>query len=108
MENDDYIGKIHVIHQFDTLEYESPHKRWYCECSCGNQVVLTENEIYSQSCAKACSQLRGEICAMDLFNELGVRYIAQPGGSIRDDAVIDCCNQLKIAMAFTGMRLFHH
>jgi len=38
----------------------------------------------------------------------GVRYIAQPGGSIRDDAVIDCCNQYGIAMAFTGMRLFHH
>ena len=38
----------------------------------------------------------------------GVKYIAQPGGSIRDDLVIDCCNQLGISMAFTGMRLFHH
>ena len=38
----------------------------------------------------------------------GVSYIAEPGGSIRDDAVIDCCNKLGIAMAFTGMRLFHH
>ncbi len=38
----------------------------------------------------------------------GTSYIAQPGGSIRDDAVIDCCNELGIAMAFTGMRLFHH
>ncbi len=38
----------------------------------------------------------------------GVRYIAQPGGSIRDDLVIDCCNRMGIAMAFTGMRLFHH
>ena len=38
----------------------------------------------------------------------GVRYIAQPGGSIRDDIVIDCCNKHGIAMAFTGMRLFHH
>ncbi len=38
----------------------------------------------------------------------GVSYIAEPGGSIRDDAVIDCCNQYGIAMAFTGMRLFHH
>ena len=35
-------------------------------------------------------------------------YIAQPGGSIRDDVVIDCCNKHGIAMAFTGMRLFHH
>ena len=38
----------------------------------------------------------------------GVKYIAQPGGSIRDDAVIDCCNGLGMVMAFTGMRLFHH
>ena len=38
----------------------------------------------------------------------GVKYIVQPGGSIRDDAVIDCCNKYGIAMAFTGMRLFHH
>ncbi|WP_444657801.1 phosphoribosylaminoimidazolecarboxamide formyltransferase [Caproiciproducens sp. R2] len=38
----------------------------------------------------------------------GVKYIAQPGGSIRDDNVIDTCNKYGIAMAFTGMRLFHH
>ncbi len=38
----------------------------------------------------------------------GVKYIAQPGGSIRDDAVIDCCNKHGMVMAFTGMRLFHH
>ncbi len=38
----------------------------------------------------------------------GVAYIAQPGGSIRDDIVIDCCNKYGIAMAFTGFRLFHH
>ena len=38
----------------------------------------------------------------------GVSYIAEPGGSIRDDIVIDCCNKYGIAMAFTGMRLFHH
>ncbi len=38
----------------------------------------------------------------------GVSYIAQPGGSIRDDIVIDCCNKYGMAMAFTGMRLFHH
>ncbi len=38
----------------------------------------------------------------------GVSYIVQPGGSIRDDIVIDCCNKYGIAMAFTGIRLFHH
>ena len=38
----------------------------------------------------------------------GVGYIAQPGGSIRDDNVIETCNKYGIAMAFTGLRLFHH
>ena len=38
----------------------------------------------------------------------GVRYIAQPGGSIRDDLVIEECDKHGVAMAFTGMRLFHH
>ena len=38
----------------------------------------------------------------------GVKYIAQPGGSVRDEAVIDCCNELGMAMAMTGIRLFHH
>ena len=38
----------------------------------------------------------------------GVAYIAQPGGSIRDDNVIETCNKYNIAMAFTGIRLFHH
>ena len=38
----------------------------------------------------------------------GVKYIAEPGGSIRDDVVISCCDKYGMAMAFTGMRLFHH
>ena len=38
----------------------------------------------------------------------GVKYIAEPGGSIRDDLVIDCCDKYDMAMAFIGMRLFHH
>ena len=38
----------------------------------------------------------------------GVKYIAEPGGSIRDDLVIECCDKYGMVMAFTGMRLFHH
>ena len=38
----------------------------------------------------------------------GVKYIAQPGGSVRDDLVIECANKYEMAMAFTGIRLFHH
>ena len=38
----------------------------------------------------------------------GVKYIAEPGGSVRDDAVIETCNKYGMVMSFTGIRLFHH
>ena len=38
----------------------------------------------------------------------GVSYVAQPGGSIRDEDVIDACNRYGMVMSFIGMRLFHH
>ena len=38
----------------------------------------------------------------------GVKYIAQPGGSVRDDLVIECCDSYDMVMSFTGIRLFHH
>ncbi len=38
----------------------------------------------------------------------GVKYIAEPGGSVRDDLVIECCDKYNMVMAFTGIRLFHH
>ena len=38
----------------------------------------------------------------------GVKYVAQPGGSVRDDNVIEACNSHDMVMAFTGIRLFHH
>ncbi|MEG2611432.1 MAG: phosphoribosylaminoimidazolecarboxamide formyltransferase [Oscillospiraceae bacterium] len=41
-------------------------------------------------------------------NKTGVKFIAQPGGSIRDDNVIDTCNKYNMTMVFTGIRLFHH
>ena len=62
--------------------------------------------------------LTGVTCGSDAFfpfgdnveraRKSGVSYIAQPGGSIRDDHVINTCNKYGIVMAFTGMRLFHH
>lgn len=75
--------------------------------------ALTEEEI-----RRYLSGVSGVSLGSDAFfpfadnieraHKSGVLYIAQPGGSIRDDVVIDCCNRYKIAMAFTGIRLFHH
>ncbi len=45
---------------------------------------------------------------IDRASRSGVTYIAQPGGSLRDDVVIEACNEYGMAMAFTGVRLFHH
>ena len=44
----------------------------------------------------------------ELKEATGVKYIAEPGGSIRDDLVIEECDRKDMVMAFTGMRLFHH
>lgn len=45
---------------------------------------------------------------IDRAYKSGVKYVAQPGGSVRDDQVIETCDQYGMAMAFTGIRLFHH
>ncbi len=45
---------------------------------------------------------------IDRANRSGVKYIAQPGGSVRDDLVIEACNKYGMVMAYTGIRLFHH
>ena len=75
--------------------------------------VLTEEEKKAW-----VAQLSGVTVGSDAFfpfgdnveraRKSGVQYIAQPGGSIRDDHVIATANKYGIVMAFTGMRLFHH
>jgi phosphoribosylaminoimidazolecarboxamide formyltransferase/IMP cyclohydrolase len=45
---------------------------------------------------------------IDRASQSGVKYLAQPGGSVRDDLVIEACDQYGMVMAFTGVRLFHH
>ncbi len=45
---------------------------------------------------------------IECANKSGVKYVAQPGGSIRDDHVIETCDKYNMVMAFTGLRLFHH
>ncbi|MCD8037235.1 MAG: phosphoribosylaminoimidazolecarboxamide formyltransferase [Clostridiales bacterium] len=79
----------------------------------------TKPEAFTKEEKKAyLSTIRGVTLASDAFfpfddnieraRKSGVDYIAEPGGSVRDDIVIDCCDKYGIAMAFTGMRLFHH
>ena len=66
----------------------------------------------------AGDKAKGAVLASDAFfpfgdnieraHKSGVTYIAQPGGSVRDDNVIDTCNKYNMVMSFTGIRLFHH
>ncbi len=63
----------------------------------GNQNVTLGSDAFfpfSDNIERACKS--------------GVKYIAQPGGSVRDDLVIECCDQYGMVMVFTGIRLFHH
>ncbi len=46
--------------------------------------------------------------SIDVCAKVGVKYVAQPGGSIQDQNVVDACNEYGMAMCATGVRLFHH
>ena len=83
------------------------------------QIFKTQPEVFTEEEKKAwLAKNTGVALGSDAFfpfgdnieraHRSGVEYIAQPGGSIRDDNVIETCNKYNIAMAFTGMRLFHH
>ena len=84
------------------------------------QKVFTEKpEVFTKEEKRAwLDQMQDVTLGSDAFfpfsdnieraHKSGVQYIAEPGGSVRDDAVIECCNKYNMAMAFTGIRLFHH
>ena len=84
------------------------------------QKVFTEKpEVFTKEEKRAwLDQLTDVTLGSDAFfpfsdnieraHKSGVKYIAQPGGSVRDDAVIECCDKYNMAMVFTGIRLFHH
>ncbi len=82
-------------------------------------VFSTRPEVFTEDEKKAYLKTVSDVAlGSDAFfpfgdnieraNKSGVRYVAQAGGSVRDDNVIEACNRYGIAMAFTGLRLFHH
>lgn len=83
------------------------------------KIFKTKPEVFTKDAKRAwLDQMTDVTLGSDAFfpfadnieraHKSGVQYIAQPGGSVRDDLVIDCCNKYGMAMAFTGIRLFHH
>ena len=83
------------------------------------KIFKVKPEVFTREEKRAwLDQMKGVTLGSDAFfpfsdnieraHKSGVQYIAQPGGSVRDDAVIECCNKYNMAMAFTGIRLFHH
>ena len=83
------------------------------------RVFKVKPEVFTEEEKKAwLSQMKDVTVGSDAFfpfsdnieraKKSGVKYIAEPGGSVRDDAVIECCDKYGMAMAFTGIRLFHH
>ncbi len=83
------------------------------------RIFKTKPEVFTREEKKAWLEQNTDVClGSDAFfpfgdnieraKKSGVKYIAEPGGSIRDDNVIDTCNKYNMAMTFTGIRLFHH
>lgn len=83
------------------------------------KVFKEKPEVFTREEKRAwLDQMTGVTLGSDAFfpfsdnieraKKSGVAYIAQPGGSVRDDLVIECCNKYQMVMAFTGIRLFHH
>ena len=83
------------------------------------KIFKVKPEVFTREEKRAwLDQMKGVTLGSDAFfpfsdnieraHKSGVQYIAEPGGSVRDDAVIECCNKYNMAMAFTGIHLFHH
>ena len=83
------------------------------------RVFKEKPEVFTAEEKRAwLDQMDGAVLGSDAFfpfsdnveraKKSGVKYIVQPGGSIRDDAVIDCCDKYDMVMVFNGVRLFHH
>ena len=83
------------------------------------KIFKVKPEVFTREEKRAwLDQMKGVTLGSDAFfpfsdnieraHKSGVQYIAEPGGSVRDDAVIECYNKYNMAMAFTGIRLFHH
>lgn len=83
------------------------------------KVFKTKPEVFTREEKREwLDQMNGVTLGSDAFfpfsdnieraHKSGVKYIAQPGGSVRDDLVIECCDKYDMVMAFTGIRLFHH
>lgn len=99
-----YIGA-----EYQDLFHEDAWKRVFKE----KPAFFTEEEKRAW-----LNQLTGVSLGSDAFfpfpdnieraRKSGVTYVAEPGGSVRDDLVIECCDKYNMAMAFTGIRLFHH
>ena len=82
-------------------------------------IFKEKPEVFTREAKRAwLDQLQDVTLGSDAFfpfpdnieraHKSGVKYVAQPGGSVRDDQVIACCDKYGMAMAFTGIRLFHH
>lgn len=69
--------------------------------------VLCNTSALTQA-TRMCSALARSRFSIDHCSKYGVKYIAQPGGSVQDENVIAACDEYGMAMAFTNVRLFHH
>jgi phosphoribosylaminoimidazolecarboxamide formyltransferase/IMP cyclohydrolase len=107
--NRDNAIDVYISDEHDDVLRDGEWQKWFAE----KPEVLTREEK-----AEWIATQTGVSCGSDAFfpfgdnveraHKSGVEYIAEPGGSVRDDDVIATADKYGIAMCFTGMRLFHH
>ncbi len=92
----DALRKLSVTKAIENLKTENP------------EIAEAEIQQVIGECVFVSEAFFPFADSIDAANEMGAKFIVQPGGSIRDDEVIDACNKYGIAMALTGMRHFKH
>ena len=107
--NRDNAIDVYLSEEHDDVLREGEWQKWFTERP--EALTLEEKKAW-------IATQKGVTVGSDAFfpfgdnveraRKSGVDYIVEPGGSIRDDNVIETANRYGIAMAFTGMRLFHH
>ena len=107
--NRDNAIDVYISEEHDDVLREGEWQKWFAE----KPEVLTREEKAAWSATQTGVTLGSDAFFpfgdnIERAHKSGVTYVAEPGGSIRDDNVIETADKYGMAMAFTGMRLFHH
>jgi len=107
--NRDNVIDIYISNEHDDVLRDGEWQKWFTE----KPEVLTQEEKEEWVATQTGVTLGSDAFFpfgdnIERAHKSGVSYVAEPGGSIRDDNVIETCDKYNMVMCFTGLRLFHH